>query len=131
MGLAPTTCRPRLPSGRGPSVRSGEASARPPTSAPDVSPQWPEGDPGRPGTRPASAASTSPGPSQDDCKVRFAHYFLDWEGLAPSTPVRTTMGSPTADSLLAAFGRITDPRHRRGVRHPFDSLLARTFHGLL
>ncbi len=41
------------------------------------------------------------------------------------------MSSPTADSLLAAFGRITDPRDRRGVRHPFDSLLALTFLGLL
>lgn len=41
------------------------------------------------------------------------------------------MNSPTSDSLLAAFGRITDPRHRRGVRHPFDSLLALTFLGLL
>jgi hypothetical protein len=37
----------------------------------------------------------------------------------------------TADSLLAAFARLTDPRHRRGVRHPFPSLLALTFLGLL
>ena len=36
-----------------------------------------------------------------------------------------------ADSLLAAFARLTDPRHRRGVRHPFHSLLALTFLGLL
>ena len=36
-----------------------------------------------------------------------------------------------ADSLLAAFGRLTDPRHRRGVRHPFGGLLALTSLGLL
>jgi DDE_Tnp_1-associated len=41
------------------------------------------------------------------------------------------MTTPAADSLLAAFARLTDPRHRRGVRHPFDSLLALTFLGLL
>lgn len=41
------------------------------------------------------------------------------------------MTSPTADSLQAAFGTITDPRDRRGVRHPFGSLLALTFLGLL
>lgn len=41
------------------------------------------------------------------------------------------MTNPAADSLLAAFARLTDPRHRRGVRHPFDSLLALTFLGLL
>lgn len=41
------------------------------------------------------------------------------------------MTSSTADSLLTAFGRITDPRHRRGVRHPFDGLPALTFLGLL
>jgi hypothetical protein len=38
---------------------------------------------------------------------------------------------PAADSLLAAFARLTDPRHRRGVRHPFAGLLAVTFLGLL
>ncbi len=32
---------------------------------------------------------------------------------------------------MAALRRLTDPRHRRGVRHPFDSLLALTFLGLL
>lgn len=37
----------------------------------------------------------------------------------------------TCDSLLAAFGRLTDPRHARGVRHPFAGLLALTFLGLL
>jgi len=36
-----------------------------------------------------------------------------------------------ADSLLAAFARLTDPRHRRGIRHPFAGLLALTFLGLL
>lgn len=41
------------------------------------------------------------------------------------------MTSPTAESLLATFRRITDPRHRRGVRHPFAGLLALTFLGLL
>lgn len=37
----------------------------------------------------------------------------------------------TTDSLLAAFAQLTDPRHRRGVRHPFAGLLALTFLGLL
>ncbi|RUL86831.1 ISAs1 family transposase [Tautonia sociabilis] len=41
------------------------------------------------------------------------------------------MTATPADSLLAAFGQLTDPRHRRGVRHPFASLLALTFLGLL
>jgi hypothetical protein len=36
-----------------------------------------------------------------------------------------------ADSLLAALQQLTDPRHRRGVRHPFPGLLAVTFLGLL
>src|SRR5438105_1702615 len=36
-----------------------------------------------------------------------------------------------ADSLLAAFRRLTDPRHRRGIRHPFPGLLATLFLGLL
>ena len=36
-----------------------------------------------------------------------------------------------SDSLLAAFQRLTDPRHRRGVRHPFPGLLAVIFLGLL
>lgn len=39
--------------------------------------------------------------------------------------------SPTSDSLLVAFGRLTDPRHRRGVRHPFAGLLSVVFLGLL
>ena len=34
-------------------------------------------------------------------------------------------------SLLAAFQGLTDPRHRRGVRHPFPGLLAVIFLGLL
>lgn len=34
-------------------------------------------------------------------------------------------------SLVAAFRRIDDPRKRRGVRHPFHSILALTFLGLL
>ena len=41
------------------------------------------------------------------------------------------MPTPACDSLLAAFTRLTDPRHRRGVRHPFAGLLALTFLGLL
>jgi hypothetical protein len=36
-----------------------------------------------------------------------------------------------SDSLLAAFQRLIDPRHRRGVRHPFPGLLAIIFLGLL
>lgn len=34
-------------------------------------------------------------------------------------------------SLLAAFQQLTDPRHRRGIRHPFPGLLAVIFLGLL
>jgi hypothetical protein len=41
------------------------------------------------------------------------------------------MNSSASDTLLAAFGRLSDPRHRRGVRHPFAGLLALTFLGLL
>jgi len=39
--------------------------------------------------------------------------------------------APAADSLLAAFRQLTDPRHRRGIRHPFPGLLATIFLGLL
>ena len=35
------------------------------------------------------------------------------------------MASNPCGSLLAAFGRLTDPRHRRGVRHPSSGLLGR------
>lgn len=41
------------------------------------------------------------------------------------------MPSTTADSLLGVFQQLTDPRHRRGVRHPFAGLLAVVFLGLL
>src|SRR5437764_1429462 len=34
-------------------------------------------------------------------------------------------------SLLGAMQRLTDPRKRRGVRHPYSSLLALTLLGLL
>lgn len=40
------------------------------------------------------------------------------------------MATPTS-SLLEAFGQIDDPRHARGVRHPYSSMLALTFLGLL
>jgi hypothetical protein len=40
------------------------------------------------------------------------------------------MAAPIA-SLLDAFGQIDDPRKPRGVRHPFTSLLALSFLGLL
>jgi hypothetical protein len=40
------------------------------------------------------------------------------------------MAAPIA-SLLDAFGQIDDPRHARGVRHPFTAMLALTFLGLL
>lgn len=39
--------------------------------------------------------------------------------------------TPTADSLLGVFQQLTDPRDRRGVRHPFAGLLAIVFLGLL
>jgi hypothetical protein len=41
------------------------------------------------------------------------------------------MAPAPADSLLAAFRQLTDPRHRRGIRHPFPGLLAVIFLGLL
>lgn len=41
------------------------------------------------------------------------------------------MTAAAADSLLAAFHRLTDPRDPRGIRHPFPGLLAVTFLGLL
>src|SRR4051812_25243901 len=36
-----------------------------------------------------------------------------------------------ATSLLDALQALTDPRHQRGVRHPFTSTLALVFLGLL
>jgi hypothetical protein len=41
------------------------------------------------------------------------------------------MSDPVCLSLLDAMQRLTDPRKRRGVRHPFSSLLALTLLGLL
>ena len=41
------------------------------------------------------------------------------------------MFASPATSLLAAFQSLTDPRQRRGIRHPFASLLALTFLALL
>jgi hypothetical protein len=41
------------------------------------------------------------------------------------------MPSTAAPSLLAALQTLTDPRCRRGVRHPFTAVLALTFLGLL
>jgi hypothetical protein len=41
------------------------------------------------------------------------------------------MSSFAAPSLLAALQTLTDPRCRRGVRHPFTAVLALTFLGLL
>jgi hypothetical protein len=40
------------------------------------------------------------------------------------------MATPIS-SLLDAFGQIDDPRHARGIRHPYHSILALTFLGLL
>ena len=37
----------------------------------------------------------------------------------------------STDLLLAGFRRLTDPRHRRGIRYPFPGLLATIFLGLL
>src|SRR3954469_14698536 len=47
------------------------------------------------------------------------------------TPGWTPMAPAPADSLLAAFRRLTHPRHRRGVRPPLPGLLATIFLGLL
>jgi hypothetical protein len=41
------------------------------------------------------------------------------------------MPATAADSLLGVFQQLTDPRHRRGVRHPFAGLLAVVSLGLL
>lgn len=41
------------------------------------------------------------------------------------------MSATSTDSLLSAFGQLTDPRDPRGVRHPFAGLLAVVFLGLL
>jgi hypothetical protein len=41
------------------------------------------------------------------------------------------MSDPVCLSLLDAMRRLTDPRKRRGVRHPFPGLLALTLLGLL
>jgi hypothetical protein len=41
------------------------------------------------------------------------------------------MPAAPATSLLDALRTLTDPRHRRGVRHPFASALALVFLGLL
>ncbi|MFO0825815.1 MAG: ISAs1 family transposase [Gemmataceae bacterium] len=41
------------------------------------------------------------------------------------------MSSAVSTSLLAAFQQLSDPRHRRGIRHPFPGLLAVIFLGLL
>ncbi len=41
------------------------------------------------------------------------------------------MNGTAAGSLLHAFRQLTDPRDRRGVRHPFAGLLAVVFLGLL
>lgn len=41
------------------------------------------------------------------------------------------MNATTTDSLLGVFQQLTDPRDRRGIRHPFAGLLAVIFLGLL
>jgi hypothetical protein len=41
------------------------------------------------------------------------------------------MPSSPVESLLDALSQVTDPRKRRGVRHPFTSILALTFLGLM
>ena len=41
------------------------------------------------------------------------------------------MSDPVCLSLLAAMQKLTDPRKRRGVRHPYSSLLGLTLLGLL
>lgn len=41
------------------------------------------------------------------------------------------MPSPYLSQIAAVFQRITDPRHKRGVRHPFSGLLALLFLGTI
>jgi hypothetical protein len=41
------------------------------------------------------------------------------------------MSATASDTLLGVFQQLTDPRDRRGVRHPFAGLLAVMFLGLL
>src|SRR5437588_6760737 len=73
----------------------------------------------------------SPGAGQDDCKVHFGRYLVDWMQLGCSALGRTPMSIAPAPTLLAALQDLTDPRCRRGVRHPFAAVLALTFLGLL
>jgi hypothetical protein len=41
------------------------------------------------------------------------------------------MATAALDSLFEAFSKITDPRDRRGIRHPFQGILVLVFLGLL
>ena len=41
------------------------------------------------------------------------------------------MSAPALTSLFAALSRLSDPRMRRGIRHPYSGVLALTFLGLL
>src|SRR5689334_23320031 len=68
---------------------------------------------------------------QDDCKVRFGRYPVDLARVGCFPLGRTPMSIPAAPTLLAALQELTDPRRRRGVRHPFAAVLALTFLGLL
>src|SRR5437660_10614175 len=68
---------------------------------------------------------------QDDCKVHFGHYLVDVTRFGYFTPEGFHMSVASAPSLLAALQPLTDPRRRRGVRHPFAGVLALTFLGLL
>src|SRR5205085_12652543 len=57
--------------------------------------------------------------------------LLTGSHLAVSHSEGLPMATPPAVTLLAVLQRLTDPRCRRGVRHPFAAVLALTFLGLL
>ena len=67
---------------------------------------------------------------QEDCKVplRRVTYGL---ALRFGTPGGLVTDGRCHHSLLDAFAQIDDPRKPRGVRHPFTSMLALAFLGLL
>src|ERR1019366_3462355 len=68
---------------------------------------------------------------QEDCKVHFVCYPVDLTQQGSFALGRTPLSAAPAATLLASLQRLTDPRCRRGVRHPFAAVLALTFLGLL
>src|SRR3954452_278037 len=57
--------------------------------------------------------------------------LLTGSNLAVSYSEGLPMSTAPVPTLLAVLQRLTDPRCRRGVRHPFAAVLALTFLGML